>query len=88
MQISHLSKPVALLADPGHNAVDGIREQFDRFERNVAEVARPQSGDGIAPDSHARSLVEQLEILHNLRANAKSLETANQALGTIIDIKV
>ena len=88
MQISHLGKPAALLAEPGANAVDGIREQFDRLERNAAEVARPQNGDGFAPDTQARSLVEQLEILQAVRANAKTLETANEAIGTIIDIKV
>lgn len=88
MQISHLSRPFALLADPGQNAVDGIREQFDRFERNVAEVAQPQNGEGFAAGARDRALVEQIEIEQAVRANAKSLEAANETLGTIIDIEV
>ena len=73
------------IPDASRSAVEGIREQLHRLDRNVAEVASAESSDAFARE---RALVEQHEIVRAVRANARSLEAANQALGTIIDIKV
>ncbi len=74
--------------DAGHSAAEGIREQLTRLDQNVAQVARGENSDSLASGSRERALVEQSEIVRAVRANARSLEAANQAIGTIIDIKV
>ena len=88
MDMSGPVRSVYSAPDAASSAVEGLREQFARLERNVNEVARGERGDGFAPGSQERALIEQQEILRNTRANARSLETANRVLGTIIDIKV
>ncbi len=88
MEILGSAKSVYSVPDPVRSAEQGLREQFARLERNVNEVARGESGNGFAAGSQQRALLEQQEILRNTRANARSLETANRALGTIIDIRV
>ncbi len=75
-------------ADAAHSAEQGISEQLTRLDQNVADVARAESSDSFASGSRDRALVEQNEIVRAVRANARSLEVANQAIGTIIDIKV
>lgn len=76
------------IPEASRSAVEGIREQLNRLDRNVAEVAKGEDSGSFAPGSRDRALVEQHEILQAARANSRSLETANQVLGTIIDIKV
>ena len=88
MNVINPAKPLYPLPDANTSAVEGIREQLNRLQRNVAEVARPESGDTFAPGSRERALVEQNEIVNAVRANARSLEVANQTVGTLIDIKV
>ena len=88
MNISLPAKPLYPVPDAGRSAADGIREAMRRFERNVAEVARGEDSQSQAPGSRDYALVEQQEIVRAVRANAKSLQTANQTLGTILDIKV
>ena len=55
---------------------------------NLAASGEIINSDAFAPGSRDRELVEQNEIVNAVRANARSLEASNQALGTIIDIKV
>lgn len=88
MEISGPGKSPYSVPDASRSAIEGIREQFARLERNVNEVARGESSNSFAPGSQQRALIEQQEILRATRANARSLETANRMLGTIIDIKV
>lgn len=88
MNVSGVNKPPQAVADPAATAADGIREQVDRLQRNVAEVARGERGDETSAGNRDRALVEQQEIVRAVRANARSLETANEVVGTILDIKV
>ena len=88
MNVTDSARPQYTSSDAARSAVEGIREQFERLDRNVAEVAQDESTDAFAPGSRERALVEQNEIVNAVRANARSLEASNQALGTIIDIKV
>jgi hypothetical protein len=88
MNVTSPAKPQYAIADASQSAEAGIREQLTRLDRNVAEVARGEGSDTFATGSNDRALVEQNEIVHAVRANARSLEAANQVLGTIIDIKV
>ena len=88
MIVSSTSKPGYNIPETSRSAVEGIRDQQERLERNAAEVARPEKRDGLAAGSRERALVEQGEIVRAVRANAKSLGVALQMVGTIIDIKV
>jgi hypothetical protein len=74
--------------DAGSSAIAGIREQLAGLERNVAEVAQGESNGSPDSGSRDRALIEQGEIVRAVRANARSLEASNQAIGTILDIKV
>ena len=82
------SKPFYPVPDAGRGAAEGIREAMRRFERNVTEVAQGEDSQTLAPGSRDYALVEQQEIVRSVRASAKSLQTASQTLGTILDIKV
>lgn len=88
MNVINNARPLYPIPDPGRNAVEGIREQLNRLERNVSEVASAVSSDNPAPFSRERALLEQNQIVTAVRANARSLEAANQTVGTILDIKV
>ena len=66
----------------------GIGDQLTRFEQNVAEVARGESSDSLDSGARDRALAAQSETVRAVRANARSLEASNQAIGTILDIKV
>ncbi len=88
MNAINTTSPFYQLADARQGAVEGIHQQLTRLDQNVAEVARTENGDTFSPGSHERAIVEQNEIVLAVRANAKSLQAASQALGTIIDIKI
>ncbi len=88
MDVSGINKAPPTVADPAATAADGIREQVDRLQRNVAEVARGEQGDAASAGARDQALVEQQEIVRAVRANARSLETANEVVGTILEIKV
>ena len=88
MNISGPAKAVFPLPDASHSALQGIREQLDRLQRNVAEVASAESNNTLSPGSRDFALVEQQQIVQAVKANARSLETANEVIGTILDIKV
>ena len=85
MDISGPAKSIYALPGANSSAVEGLREQLERLDRNVAEVARGEPLDGSFPTG---PLVEQSEIARAVKANARALETANGVLGTILDIKV
>ena len=88
MNVTDSARPQTTIPDANRSAIEGIREQLERLDQNVARVAQDESSDAFAPGSRDRALVEQGEIVRAVRANARSLEASNQALGTIIDIKV
>ena len=88
MNISSPAKPLYPIPDASQTAAEGIREQVERLQRNVAEVASAETDNRFSPGSRDYALVEQQEIVREVQANARSLETANQTIGTILDIKV
>jgi len=69
------------------NAVSGLQEQNQRFEKNVEEVASSSSSSSRDASSQDKALVEQQEIVNNFRGNAEALRTASEAVGTIIDLQ-
>ena len=88
MNVINPAKPMYPIPDATRSAVEGIREQVERLDQNVTEVARGESSDTFSPGSRDRALVEQNEIVNAVRANARSLEAANETLGTLLDVKV
>ena len=88
MHITGLSNPQYQSPHTSSNAATGIREQLTRLEQNVAEVAQGESGASLDSGSREPALVEQGQIVRAVLANVRSLEASNQAIGTILDIKV
>ncbi len=70
------------------NVYSGVQTQTQRFERNVAEVASVEAISAHDTSTQDRALVEQLDIVTSLQANARSLQAASDRIGTLIDIKV
>ncbi|MCP4430901.1 MAG: hypothetical protein GY806_07985 [Gammaproteobacteria bacterium] len=88
MNISGVNSPTTTIQSASSNAVEGIRAQEQRFERNVAEVASSENAESRNLGSQDKALVEQHEIVQSVRANVRSLEAAGQRIGTLIDIQV
>ncbi len=89
MNIPATGNSTSILNPASHNnAVEGIRTQEQRLERNVTEVARSDESQSHDAGSQDRALVEQREIVQAVQANARSLEAASQRIGTLVDIKV
>lgn len=70
------------------NATQGIQTQQHRLQQNVAQVASVEAATGRDTQTQDRALVEQIEIVSSLQANARSLQAASERIGTLIDIKV
>lgn len=85
MDISNIVKPVYSVPGPGHIAAQGTREQLGRLDRNIDAVAN-QDDSQSSDSSKQYALVEQHEIVNAVRANTKSLQIANQAIGTLVNI--
>ncbi len=88
MNIPGVSSSPSLIPPATNSAAEGIRNQEQRFERNVAEVARNEETQSHDAGSRDRALIEQGEIVQAVQANARSLEAASQRIGTLVDIEV
>jgi len=88
MNIPSTQNTPTILPSADNSAAQGIRTQEQRFERNVAEVARNEGTQARDINSQDRALVEQGEIVQAVQANARSLEAASQRIGTLVDIEV
>ncbi|MFT5658511.1 MAG: hypothetical protein ACI9KN_001792 [Gammaproteobacteria bacterium] len=87
MEVSSPVKSPQILPSATSSAAEGLRTQQQRLERNVEQVAQGQGADAKNTISRDRALVEQQQIVTAVQANARSLEVANQRLGTLIDIE-
>ncbi len=93
MNITRSAAPDYTQAKPTQVAADGVREAMQRLNDNISKVALIQktdsSGDrSIGVGSVVSTLAEQQQLLREVSANSNSLRTANQTVGTIIDIKI
>jgi hypothetical protein len=61
--------------------VRGINSGFDRLNRAAGRIAR----DGAEGDM-AGNVVEVMKARHEVRANAAVVRTADETIGTLIDI--
>ena len=70
-----------------NSAFTGVQTQLQRFNENVNEVASTEATAGHDITTQDRALVEQIEIISSLQANAKSLQAAGERIGTLLDVK-
>lgn len=87
MNIPSIPNTPPIVASSTQSAVEGIRTQEELLERNVAEVARNEGSQSHDTSSQDRALVEQKEIIQAVQANARSLEAANERIGTLVDLE-
>ena len=59
----------------------GINTGFDRLNRAAGRIARDGAGGDIAGN-----LVDVMKARHEVRANAAVIRTADETIGTVIDI--
>ncbi len=93
MNITRSAAPGYTQTNPTQIATDGVREAMQRLNDNISKVAQTQKTDssGDRPSgvgSVVSTLAEQQQMLREVSANSNSLRTANQMVGTIIDVKV
>jgi hypothetical protein len=62
------------------NAMSGVASAVRRFDRASADIAQPQPADPIG------DRVEQIVAQHSVAANVATIRTADQMIGTLIDI--
>ena len=87
MDISSSVRSPQIIPSVTTSAVEGINTQQQLLERNVEQVSEGQGAEAQNTNSHDKGLVEQQQIVTAAQANARSLEAANERLGTLIDIK-
>lgn len=71
-----------------NSASQGMQIQQQRFQQNVERVAGVEATAPRDTQTQDRALVEQIEIVSSLQANARSLEAASERIGTLVDLKV
>ena len=75
------------ISSVANNAYLGLRLQQARLNDNVSQVASVEASSTRDTRTQDRALMEQIEIVSALRANARSLEAANERVGTLLDVK-
>jgi flagellar hook protein FlgE len=62
------------------SAMSGMADATSRFDRASARIARPESGDVV------RDRIDQIAARHELAANVSTVRTADEMIGTLINI--
>jgi len=71
-----------------NNALQGIQRGLQSIRRNASDIASAQNLRGTTPTKDiTRSLVEMHENKLYTLASVKTLKTADQVIGTLLDIK-
>lgn len=73
-------------------SASGIQQGLARLDRTVEEIAAPAAVNNSAPhpspaDDTARQMVDLIAAEQQVDANAKSLETANETIGRLLDVR-
>ena len=63
------------------SAAAGIDYRVRSFESAAARIARPGNGETLV-----RDIVQTMDAVHGVAANAQVIRTADEMLGTLIDI--
>jgi len=64
------------------SALAGMASRIDSFDRSAARIATPQNGD----PTLERDVVKTLDDSEGLKANVAVARTADEMVGTLIDI--
>ncbi len=65
--------------------IAGINNGLDGMRRNAAEIARATTGDDT---NTARALVDMRINQHQVEASVKVIKTADEMLGSLLDVRV
>lgn len=63
------------------SAVQGVRTGVERLDRAAGHIARDAAGTGLA-----EHMVELLRARHEVRANVAVARTADDLVGTLLDV--
>src|SRR4029079_9905864 len=69
-----------IMISPLRSATSGMLDATNRFDRASARIAQPE------PTDLHRDRVDQITAKHDLAANVATVRTADEMLGTLIDI--
>jgi hypothetical protein len=69
------------------NAQTGLSQQLDNFEKNAAKIAENASGTTDTNPEQIKSLIDQLDIVNQVKANLRTLQADNERIGTLIDLR-
>jgi hypothetical protein len=70
------------------SALQGISRGLDGMRKNAAEIARPrQSGTAFPTKDQVRAMVELHQNAQRTTASVKVLQTADQMIGSLLDVK-
>jgi hypothetical protein len=72
--------------DAINTSLAGMTNAIRRFDRAATDVAQASSGASQA--SLESAIVETISARHQLEANAAVMRTADQMLGSLLDIRV
>jgi hypothetical protein len=87
MDISSSVRSPQIFPSVTTSAVEGINTQQQLLERNVEQASEGQGAEAQNTNSQDKGMAEQQQIVTAVQANARSLEAANERMGTLIDIK-
>ena len=87
MDISSSVRSPQILPSVTTSAVEGINTQQQLLERNIEQVSEGQGAEAKNTNSQDKGMAEQQQMVTAVQANARSLEAANERMGTLIDIK-
>lgn len=69
------------MIDAMHGAASGITEGFSRLSRTAHEIARDPSSESLGTQ-----MVDLRRARHQVAANAAALRTADETIGTLLDV--
>jgi hypothetical protein len=87
MDISSSVRSPQILPSVTTSAVEGINTQQQLLERNVEQASEGKGAEAQNTNSQDKGMAEQQQMVTAVQANARSLEAANERMGTLIDIK-
>lgn len=69
-------------------ALQGIQKGFNGIRRVASEIASAQQTNQANPTDLSRAMVELQQHANQTKAQVKTLKTANEMIGTLIDERV
>ncbi|MEJ2611985.1 MAG: hydrolase [Candidatus Thiodiazotropha sp.] len=67
------------------SALQGIHNGLQSMRRVATDIARPQQAQSANPKDLSRSMVELQQSANHVKAQVKTLQTADEIIGTLLD---